>query len=107
MWLLMFISGSFSVVLFFLLSEIYLQNVFEQGVFPAWRDVHRFFSISIYQKVLSSIIVIMLVPFLSILTYLLMLSTKMNIDKSGIYGRLAVIAANRYISCCICFLYSG
>ncbi|HNX25593.1 MAG TPA: methyl-accepting chemotaxis protein, partial [Spirochaetota bacterium] len=93
MWLLMLISGSFSVVLFFLLSEIYLQNVFEQGVFPAWRDVHPFFSISIYQKVLSSIIVIMLVPFLSILTYLLILSTKMNIDKGTMYMRLAVIAA--------------
>ena len=93
MWLLMFISGSFSVVLFFLLSELYLQNVFEQGIFPAWREVHRFFSISIYQKVLSSIIIIMLVPFLSILTYLLILSTKLNIDKSAIYIRLAVIAA--------------
>ncbi len=93
MWLLMVIAGSFSVVLFFLLSEIYLQSVFEQGIFPAWRDVHRFFSISIYQKVLSSIVVIMLVPFLSILTYLLMLSTKMNIDKNVIYVRLAVIAA--------------
>jgi len=93
MWLLMFISGSFSVVLFFLLSEIYLQKVFEQGIFPAWRDVHRFFSISIYQKVLASIIVIMLVPFLSILTYLLILSTKMNIEKNVIYVRLAVIAA--------------
>ncbi len=92
MWLLMLISGSFSVVLFFLLSEIYLQSVFEQGIFPAWRDVSRFFSISIHQKVLSSIIVIMLVPFLSILTYLLILSTKMNIDKGAIYGRLAVIA---------------
>jgi methyl-accepting chemotaxis protein len=93
MWLLMLISGSFSVILFFLLSEIYLQSVFEQGVFPAWRDVHRFFSISLLQKVLSSIIVIMFVPFLSILTYLLILSTKMNIDKGAIYGRLAVIAA--------------
>lgn len=93
MWLLMVISGSFSVVLFFLLSEIYLQNVFEQGVFPAWRDVNRLFSISIYQKVLASVVVIMLVPFLSILTYLLILSTKLNIDKSAIYGRLAVIAA--------------
>lgn len=92
MWLLMFISGSFSVILFFLLSEIFLQNVFEQGVFPAWRDVSRFFSISIFQKVLFSIIVIMLVPFLSILTYLLMLSTKMNIDKNEIYLRLCVIA---------------
>jgi methyl-accepting chemotaxis protein len=92
MWLLMLISGSFSVILFFLLSEIYLQSVFEQGVFPAWRDVHRFFSISLLQKVLSSIIVIMLVPFLSILTYLLILSTKMNIDKGAMYGRLAVIA---------------
>lgn len=92
MWLLMLISGSFSVILFFLLSEIYLQSVFEQGVFPAWRDVHRFFSISIHQKVLSSIIVIMLVPFLSILTYLLILSTRMNIDKGAMYGRLAVIA---------------
>ncbi len=93
MWLLMLIAGSFSVVLFFLLSEIYLQSVFEQGIFPAWRDVHRFFSISIYQKVLSSIIVIMLVPFLSILTYLLLISSKLNIDKSAMYGRLAVIAA--------------
>jgi methyl-accepting chemotaxis protein len=93
LWLLMFISGSFSVVLFFLLSEIYLQNVFEQGVFPVWRDVHRFFSISIYQKVLASIIVIMMVPFLSILTYLLILSTKMNIDKIEMYVRLAVIGA--------------
>jgi len=91
MWLLMIISGSFSGVLFFLLSEIYLQKVFEQGIFPSWREVNRFFSISIYQKVLSSIIVIMLVPFLSILTYILMLSTKMNIDKSGMYFRLAVI----------------
>jgi len=97
MWLLMVISCSFSVVLFFLLSEIYLQNVFEQGVFPAWREVHRFFSISIYQKVLSSIIVIMLVPFLSILTYLLLLSTKMNIDKTGIYSRLAVIAVIGFV----------
>ncbi len=93
MWLLMVICGSFSVVLFFLLSEIYLQNVFEQGVFPVWREVPRFFSISIYQKVLSSIIVIMFIPFLSILAYLLMLSTKMDIDKSVIYTRLGVIAA--------------
>ncbi len=91
MWLLMIISGSFSGVLFFLLSEIYLQKVFEQGIFPAWRELRRLFSISIYQKVLSSVIIIMLVPFLSLLTYLLILSTRMNIDKSGIYIRLTVI----------------
>jgi len=91
MWILTFISGPISVVLCFLQSELYLQSIYNQGIFPSWVEVDRIFSIKIIQKLLPAIIIIMLVPFLSILAYLLHISSKLNIDKSEIYVRIALI----------------
>ena len=91
MWILMFISGSFSVVLFFILTEIFLQRVYEEGVFPQWVEIRKVFSISIIQKLFSSIVVIMLIPFLVILTYLLQITSKLDIDKKMLYLKVAVI----------------
>lgn len=92
MWLLTFISGPISVVLCFLKSELYLQRIYNQQVFPAWVEVPRFFSIRIIQKLIPTSIIIMLVPFLTILAYLLHVSSKLNVDKVDIYGRIIVIA---------------
>ncbi len=61
MWLLTFVSGPISVVLCFLKSELYLQNVYNQQVFPAWVEVPRFFSIRIIQKLIPTTIIVMLV----------------------------------------------
>jgi methyl-accepting chemotaxis protein len=91
MWILMFISGSFSVVLFFLLSEIFLQQVYEENVFPGWVEVSRFFSIKLIQKLFSSIVIIMLIPFLAILTYMLLITSKLQIDKHIVYIKVTVI----------------
>lgn len=91
MWILAFISGSFSVVLFFILTEIFVQDVFEENVFPEWLEIGKGFSISIINKMFSSIVIIMLIPFLTILTYLLMLSSRLNIDKRIVYGKSIVI----------------
>ncbi len=91
MWILMFISGSFSVVLFFVLTELYLQEVYEEGVFPGWVEIGKFFSISIIQKLFSSIVIIMLIPFLSILTYLLVITSKLDIDQRIVYIKVSVI----------------
>ncbi len=91
MWVLMFISGSFCVIFFFLLSEMYLQKVFEEGVFPGWVEVNRLFSISTAQKLFSSIVVIMLIPFLVILTYLLLITSKIEIDRHIVYIKVTVI----------------
>ncbi|HPS57896.1 MAG TPA: methyl-accepting chemotaxis protein [Spirochaetota bacterium] len=91
MWILMFISGSFSVVLFFLLTEVFLQKVYDEGVFPGWIEVGNLFSIKTIQKLFLSIIVIMLIPFLCILTYLLMITSKINMDKGPVYTRVIVI----------------
>ncbi|HPF05431.1 MAG TPA: methyl-accepting chemotaxis protein [Spirochaetota bacterium] len=92
MWLLTFISGPISVVLCFLKSELYLQNIYNQQVFPAWVEVPRFFSIRIIQKLIPTTIIIMLVPFLTILAYLLHVTSKLNVEKLDIYGRIIVIA---------------
>lgn len=92
MWLLTFVSGPISVVLCFLKSELYLQNIYNQQVFPAWVEVPRFFSIRIIQKLIPTTIIVMLVPFLTILAYLLHVSSKLNVDKLEIYGRIVVIA---------------
>ncbi len=93
MWLLTFISGPISVVLCFLKSELYLQNIYNQQVFPAWVEVPRLFSIRIIQKLIPTTIIIMLVPFLTILAYLLHVSSKLNVNNMDIYGRILVIAA--------------
>jgi len=91
MWILAFISGSFSVILFFILTEIFVQDVYEENVFPEWVEIGQGFSISIIQKMFSSIVIIMLIPFLVILTYLLQITSKLDIDKSVVYSRVAVI----------------
>jgi methyl-accepting chemotaxis protein len=91
MCILAFISGSFSVILFFILTEIFVQDVYEENVFPEWVEIGRAFNISIIKKMLSAIVIIMLIPFLSILTYLLQITSKMDIDKSVVYSRVTLI----------------
>ncbi len=97
MWILTFISGPISVVLCFIQSELYLQNIYNQGVFPSWIEVGRFFSIKIVQKLIPSTIIIMLVPFLSILGYILHVSSKLNIDKTEVYSRIVCITIVGFI----------
>ncbi len=97
MWLLLFVNGPMCVVLFFLQSELYLQKIYMQGVFPTWVELKRVFSIKIIQKLLPTSIIIMLVPFLSILAYLLHISSKLDIDKSGIYFRISCITLIGFI----------
>lgn len=91
MWILAFISGSFSVVMFFILTEIFVQDVYEENVFPEWVEINSKFNISIIQKMFSSIVVIMLIPFLVILTYLLQITNRLNIDKKILYTKVTVI----------------
>jgi len=97
MWLLTFVSGPISTVLCFLQSELYLQKIYTQGVFPAWVDVRRFFSIKTIQKLIPAAIIIMLVPFLSILGYLLQISSKLNIEGIEVYGRIVGITIVGFI----------
>lgn len=91
MWILALISGSFSVVLFFILTEIFIQRVYEEGVFPSWIEIGKGFSISIIQKLFSSIVIIMMIPFLVILTYLLQITSKLELDKKMLYMKVTVI----------------
>lgn len=91
MWILAFISGSFSVVMFFILTELFVQDVYEESVFPSWVEIGRVFSLGIINKMFSSIVIIMLIPFLTILTYLLTISSKLEIDKRMVYLKSIVI----------------
>lgn len=97
MWILTFISGPISVVLCFLKSELYLQSIYNQEVFPAWVEVRKFFSIKIIQKLMPTTVIVMLVPFLTILAYLLHVSSKLNVDKIEIYGRICAITIIGFI----------
>lgn len=91
MWILTFISGPISVVLCFLKSELYLQDIYNQGLFPAWVEIRRFFSIRIIQKLMPTTVIVMLVPFLTILAYLLHVSSKLNVKGADVYTRIVAI----------------
>ncbi len=97
MWLLLFVNGPMCVILFFLQSELFLQRVYDSGVFPHWVDVPQFFSIKTIQKLVSSIVIIMLIPFLLLFAYFLHVSSKFNISESTIWGRVSIITLIGFI----------
>jgi signal transduction histidine kinase len=65
--------------------------------FPHWVDVPQFFSIKTIQKLVSSIVIYKLIPFLLLFAYFLHVSSKFNISESTIWGRVSIITLIGFI----------
>ncbi len=91
LWILVVINAPMGTVLYFLLTEIYIQKVYEKGVFPKWPQTELKLKMNIYTRLTASLVVIVLVPFLTLLTFFQIFISNLSIDKSMIFLKIAVI----------------
>jgi len=93
-WLILVINAPLGVILYFLTTDLYVQKIYHTGVFPYWPKKVKFkFFINIKNKLMLSIVVIVLVPFLILLTYFQMLISKFNINTADVVLKVSIIGA--------------
>jgi methyl-accepting chemotaxis protein len=98
MWMTLLINAPLGAVIYFLLTELYVQRVYNQNVFPKWTsgEVNR--RINLHTRLTVSMVVIVMLPFLMLLTFLIMFMADLSIDKSVIYFKILVMCAIGIIS---------
>ena len=91
-WILVVINAPLGAVLYFLLTEIYIQKVYEQGVFPKWPGNTKLtLKMNIYTRLTASLVIIVLVPFLTLLTFFQIFISNLSVEKDLIFIKVAVI----------------
>ncbi|MCP4136299.1 MAG: hypothetical protein GY754_35340 [bacterium] len=91
MWVITFLAACIGVIFYFLFSELYLQKVYEQGVFPQWPDTGLKFKSRLFLKLSWSILGIVSMPLVILFSFLVMLISNMNVDKNMIYIKFGII----------------
>lgn len=91
MWMVALINAPLGAILYFLVTELYVQNIYNQGAFPKWPNINFKLRMSFFTKLTLSQLIIVLLPFMLLLTYLLIFIAQLKIDKIFIYIRLLTI----------------
>jgi methyl-accepting chemotaxis protein len=91
LWMLVIINAPLGSVLYFILTELYVQKIYNQGVFPVWPDVTFNKKINLITKMTWSMLIIEMVPFLTLLTYFLIFISDMKIDKTMVYIKIIIM----------------
>lgn len=85
------INAPLGAVLYFLLTELFVQRILVGGAFPRWPKKNIPVSMKLFTKLSLSIVVICFVPFATLLTYFLIFIAGLNVDKSMIYLKITII----------------
>ena len=93
LWILVCINAPLGAVLYFLLTELFVQKIVQSGAFPRWPKRKIKNKISIFTKLTLSIMIISFLPFSMLLTYFLIFIADLNIDRSQVQLKIAIIAA--------------
>jgi len=91
MFMLLPIATSLGVILYFLITELYIQRIYNDGVFPVWPDVNFRLRMRLIHKLTWPILVSVIVPFLILLTFFLIYISKLQIDKTSMFIKLSIM----------------
>ncbi len=97
MWMTVFINAPLGTVLYFLLTELYVQKLLNAGAFSRWASMDFKYRIMMFTRLWVSILVITLVPFLTLLTYFLIFAERARVEESYFYLKLGIIGSFGFI----------
>lgn len=91
LWVMVLINAPLGAVLYFLLTELYVQRVYAQNIFPKWTagEVKR--KINLYTRLTASMVVIVMLPFLMLLAFFLIFIHDLKVDKSTVYFKISIM----------------
>lgn len=98
LWMTVIINAPLGTVLYFLLTELYIQKLLDLGAFSTWARFDFKYRIMIFTRLWISIVIICLVPFLTLLTYFLIYADRAQIQENYFYLKLSIIASFGLIS---------
>ena len=94
LWLMVVINAPLGTVLYFLLTEIMTQKIYDQGIFiktlPKENRIRL--HMKLFPKVTISIMAIIMLPYLILLSYFLIFISEMAVDKTQVYFRISVFS---------------
>ena len=91
LWLLVLIGTPPGIILYFLITDLFTQKIYNDGAFPEWVDVHITLEMKLINRLTWPILVSVLVPFLILLAFVLVLLSQLTIDKKPIVLRLVIM----------------
>ncbi len=91
LWMLLVINAPLGAVIYFLLSELYIQRVLDMGVFPRWPKNGIKYRMNLFPRLSASILVITFLPFSILLTYFIIFISGLNVDKSDVYLKMIIM----------------
>ncbi len=93
LWMTAIINAPLGTVLYFLLTELYIQKLLDQGAFSTWAKFDFKYRIMIFTRLWVSMVVICLVPFLTLLTYFLIYADRAQVQEPFFYLKLSIIGS--------------
>lgn len=91
LWMTVIINAPLGTVLYFLLTELYIQKLLNMGIFSKWAHFDFKYRIMIFTRLWLSIVMICLVPFLTLLTYFLIYADRAQVQEPYFYLKLGII----------------
>jgi methyl-accepting chemotaxis protein len=91
MWIVLFIISPFSSIMYFLLTELYIQDLINTRVFPRWFETGVRFKMNISRKLTILIVAIALLPLTLMLAYFIIFISNLQMDKTIIYIKAGII----------------
>lgn len=91
MWVVACFVSPFATIMYFLLTELYIQKLIELNVFPIWKDIKLGFRMNLFIKYTSLNIMITMVPFLILIAFFLIFIAQFDIDKTEIFLKLIIM----------------
>jgi methyl-accepting chemotaxis protein len=92
MWIVVFIISPFSSIMYFLLTELYIQKLINSQAFPRWVETDFRYKMYLSRKMTILIVSIALLPLILMLAYFLIFISNLQIDKTIIYLKIAIIS---------------
>jgi methyl-accepting chemotaxis protein len=93
LWMTVIINAPLGTVLYFLLTELYVQKLLNRGIFSKWASMDFKYRIMVYTRLWISILVITFVPFSTLLTYFLIYAERASVNEPYFYLKLGIIGS--------------
>lgn len=92
LWMIVGINAPLGAVLYFLLTELLVQKIYNKGLFPKSLERPVTLRMNLLTKLTVSNVVIVIVPFLILLTYFQIFISNLDIDTTQVYLRVALFS---------------
>ncbi len=91
LWIILFIVTPLGGVLYFLITELYIQKISNEAVFATWPDIKFKLKMELIHKLTWPIIISVFTPFFILLAFFQMFISGLQIDKTQLYFKLLIM----------------